>query len=174
MGYDLRSTKTDNTFRFSIWAWRPLLKIAEQHDWQPAGTTLAGDRDWCGTYYSNDGQLVRKVDARNLANALEQSLDDIPDFCTMPKELVYTSTELTQEWAEQEKNRRRWQIPEGQPVKMMYGRDYRPGMEPPDVLIMSELGEVEFSPLDEWSGVENKKYIREFIVFCQLGSFRIY
>ena len=35
--------------------------------------------DWCGDYSSNDGQVVSSEDAAAFADALEQSLDDIPD-----------------------------------------------------------------------------------------------
>ena len=36
--------------------------------------------DWCGTYFSNDGQIVTTEDAAALADALEKALEDIKDF----------------------------------------------------------------------------------------------
>ena len=41
-------------------------------------------RIWDGNYVSNDFQYVRPADAKALAAALNEALDDIPDYCVVP------------------------------------------------------------------------------------------
>ena len=78
------------------------MNLAALYGWEPEGTSIprisddmARDHeiskeevkrhnamvdDWAGEYYGNDGQIVSAKDAASMANALEASLDDIPDF----------------------------------------------------------------------------------------------
>ncbi len=104
MGYDLRNRRGD------YFAWRMsdyprVLDLAEAYGWQPQGTTNslivvdglgvvggASPEDWDGRYTSNDYQIVSETDAANMARALEQALDDIPDTGKTP--VCYTATEL--------------------------------------------------------------------------------
>jgi hypothetical protein len=82
MGIDL-SNKYGDWFRASFGAWGDLLQMANKHGWEPAGTRTPVHWDvdgpkpaeeWCGTYFSNDGQWVTDDDARNIASALRKAL----------------------------------------------------------------------------------------------------
>jgi hypothetical protein len=49
--------------------------------WEPLGTEPPESwewREWSGSYQSNDYQRVTEEDARNLADALERALPDVP------------------------------------------------------------------------------------------------
>ena len=79
----LNSAKGD--FGWDSFSWQKLLRLAEQYGWRPAGTTLPREElkwmpggKWDGRYTSNDGQAVTAADARNLAEALDRALRDIP------------------------------------------------------------------------------------------------
>ena len=110
MGYDLYCEAAtpssvpakDKYFRWNIFGWPPVLSLATMYGWEPEGTSIPrlSDEmarehnlskeevrrhnemvdDWAGEYYGNDGQIVSAQDAANMANAIEASLDDIPDF----------------------------------------------------------------------------------------------
>jgi hypothetical protein len=77
MGMDLENSK--GYFRWNIWYWRDVLDLGLMYGWQPMGTELESEEDWCGTYYTNDGQLVNSDDALALADTLELAVNDIPD-----------------------------------------------------------------------------------------------
>lgn len=101
MGYDLSGE--DRTFRFNAEEWRPLLELACEHGWEPAGTVqnkeldrdrlAAPDRaeeevnlllaqmirEWDGPYTGNLWQTVTAEDASNLADALTLALNHIND-----------------------------------------------------------------------------------------------
>jgi len=81
-------------------AWGHLYDLAIHGGWEPQGTQhfgydevgfpLQGETcspDWCGTYFSNDGQVVTADDARNLADALECALPDVPDHDALEHKL---------------------------------------------------------------------------------------
>jgi hypothetical protein len=83
MGMDLISEGGD--FWFPNHGWRAVLDLAHDYGgWVPAGTQAPQFddeppwHDWSGTYFSNDRQLVTAEDARNLADALERALSDVP------------------------------------------------------------------------------------------------
>jgi hypothetical protein len=68
---------------FDWWFWELLLFMALSYGWQPLGTVLLDPdgeivKDWCGSYFSNDHQVVAVEDATALANALVKAVDDIP------------------------------------------------------------------------------------------------
>lgn len=77
--------KEGSNFEFTMSGWRNILFLGQQYSWHPAGTLepeFGHDRFvpiWDGRYDSTDGQEVTAQDARALADALEKSLDDIPD-----------------------------------------------------------------------------------------------
>ena len=78
MGYDLRSSHGG----FSVhWEnWRPLLALAQQHGWIPAGTlpdspSPVPDRPSnLDSYFGNDYQIVTHADARALGKALHHKI----------------------------------------------------------------------------------------------------
>lgn len=64
-------------FRLAPDAWARLLRLAATYGWTPSGT-LRGAA-WCGHYAPPCGQMIRARDAAELALAIEDLLDDIPD-----------------------------------------------------------------------------------------------
>jgi hypothetical protein len=95
MGMDLISTSDGEGFRFSHYGWESVLALAYDYGgWVPAGTQppqFEGEPPWEGwskTYCSNDRQVVTAEDARNLADALERALPDVPRKKTWPKKVV--------------------------------------------------------------------------------------
>src|SRR5947209_3625904 len=91
MGMSLTGN-TGGYFQFNMFAWGHALRLAEMHGWQPSGTLAPQDeeeeeedeeprsyREWDPeNYITNDGLQVTDDDVRNLADALEAALDDIP------------------------------------------------------------------------------------------------
>lgn len=80
MGMDLEGT--GGYFRWTYSGWSRVLELAVEYGWEPVGTgpprgTLK--RDWLGSYDSNERQLLYARDAKNLADALEKALKDIPE-----------------------------------------------------------------------------------------------
>ena len=89
MGFDLMGKK--GSFSTNRAGWRFFYKLAMENGWEPEGTKPPGTiqminpngdcsypeipDDWCGSYFYNDLQLVTKGDAKNMADALERSLD---------------------------------------------------------------------------------------------------
>lgn len=153
-------------------AWSKALNLAVAYGWTPAGTLTpphwqdpgfmedAGWKvipEWDGGYNTNDGQLVTAEDAKALADALENSLDDIPD-CEMPS--------ILKEVRMGEPNE-----PTGEPVI--------------DHLLLSEFASALPEPLSfiipnvhlhpfEFFGGKNKQCIKQLISLCQKGSFTIW
>ena len=87
MIYELFNPPTMISRKFSRQSWAKALDLAKLNGWQPMGTQPPTSHDfhllnadWDGTYLTNEGQMVTAVDALSLANALQRSLDDIPDF----------------------------------------------------------------------------------------------
>jgi hypothetical protein len=121
MGVDLFSLKNNREAWFNWTAWKFLLDMARKFGWEPMGTVInledplasregegptdlekrrikkevgEQDKDWDGTYFSNDDQIVTDPDAANLLQSLtrainnrdflssinEDSLDVIKDF----------------------------------------------------------------------------------------------
>ena len=58
--------------------WTSALTLGRRYGWEPRGT-LRGPA-WTGSYVVPNGQLGAARDASSLALALEDSLDDLPDF----------------------------------------------------------------------------------------------
>lgn len=83
MGYDLHNKKGDY-FHLDLFGYIGILKTAQQHNWQPEGTTPPRRKYWKDNpdlwdsmnYGSNDNQRVSAADADNLADALQRALDD--------------------------------------------------------------------------------------------------
>jgi hypothetical protein len=88
MIYHLSSQSAIARQKFSKESWIRVLSLGLFYGWQPMGTRVPSMTEvhgfdveyWDGTYLTNDGQIVVTEDALSLGNALEKSLDDIPDF----------------------------------------------------------------------------------------------
>ena len=125
------------SFRFSMGGWRQVLTLAYECGWQPEGTlppTWDPDYDgsgWKGWYFSNSRQHVTGEDAKAIAKALRDALDDIPDHDVMGDRIEVWS-------------------------------DGSSGIKADAV----------FTPLEYFSG-KGKKYVREFITYCEKGTFLI-
>ena len=90
MGYDL-SNVNGKYFRWNMWGWAEVVNLALAYGWQPKGTEISQGRfenyedyenfkeSHGGSYFGNDGQMVAEEDAEAFSDALESSLDDIPD-----------------------------------------------------------------------------------------------
>ena len=166
MGYDLYSRSDDAThFRWNIWGWGPILTLAETYGWEGCGTTIEpiteddmrehdisqeeADKhntavlEWSGTYFGNDGQLVSSEDALAIAVALEQSLDDIPDFdIPAPGQKEDGMVSVTNE------------------ANAKHRASLNAGSRPALTI--------------EFSGKDNKTYIKKFIKFLRKGAFNIH
>jgi hypothetical protein len=142
--------------------WAKALSLAEAHGWQPRATQAPADRDddnskaldqilWDGrNYFSNEAQVVTREDAKQIADALEESLQNIPEEIT--DSLVFEV--LKKAWLENG----------GIELKPMSSR--------------LGLGLLLYVPPDRMSpnvffsaGAKNE--IRELIQLCRAGSFRI-
>jgi hypothetical protein len=117
---------------FNNGTWGHLLKLATMNGWEPAGTRKRS-REWDGNYWTNDGQRVTDDDARNLADALEEALPDVPDHDAL----------------------------EGKKVRIGNTDEYA---------IPADVPTTPF----EWFSGKAKQRLRDFIVFCRKGGFRIW
>ena len=169
MGYDLYTEAEgvdgkDGYFRWNIWGWPPILNLGTMYGWEPAGTTIQPLTpeliqehsiseeearrhnihavEWEGSYHGNDGAIVSAEDASKLADALEASLDDIPDFEIKTPGAQEDGTVRLDNKAHE---KHRQSLRDG--AMAAYAVEY--------------------------SGKENKEYIRKFIKFLRLGAFSI-
>lgn len=157
MSYELVSRSTILCRKFSRQFWAKALELAQCYGWEPLGTQPPSQVDfyqlnteWDGRYFTNDGQTVNAEDARSLAAALEKSLDDIPD--------VNIRMDWTSDiWIYDDLPE--WLSPEEQ---AMIEEELQDGL----------LDIMGVNPLEYFAGDE-KKYLKEFIRFCRLGSFEI-
>ena len=163
MGYDLYSQKEglpegEGYFRWNIWYWPPILSLAHNFGWQPAGTVFypltqadielhelsAEDQahhqeimdEWTGEYDSNSGQIVTTRDALNMAVALERALLEVPD-----EQLLEVDGDPSKEFLEKHRQRMR----EGNRQALLL----------------------------QFSGKSNKDYLKSFIEFLRHGCFQI-
>lgn len=90
MSYFLSNRSTNTLQTISRDTWSRILGLARFYGWQPMGTlppflynlrkTVYGaESAWDGNYLRNEGQIVCAEDALLIVQALEHSLDDIPD-----------------------------------------------------------------------------------------------
>lgn len=157
MTYELLSQSTKTCRKFSRQFWAKALELASLYGWQPMGTHPTPrydfhklNADWDGTYFTNDGQIVKAEDALSLAAALERSLDDIPDFKI---EVDWNS----KSWLEDDLPE--WMSPEEREL-------IEEGLQAGLLDIMGT------HPFEFFAGDE-KHHLVQLIRFCRLGSFEI-
>ena len=159
MGMDLNGA--GGVQRFSNTSWCKMLELAYGYGWKLAGTEpgqwvdpstgelieqLSPDPDeWDGGYFTNEFQWVTDEDAAHIADALEQALDDIPDFDTDEKWVEYGPTNL----------------PTSQVERSLVEQGF--AVSGPNESL---------SPLEFFSG-ERKQQVRDFITYCRAGAFFI-
>ncbi len=156
--------------------WRALLAIAEQHDWQAAGTTLPDTAEWDRNYCTKDGQIISVADADALADALMTTLDDLPDVQTMPTLVVVVSDINAPEVYDEARYRTHPVFenrPLSQPLIIRQVGHYNPAQEIPDVLVCRQQADYQPSPVDVWSGESAKNILRQFIAFARGGWIKI-
>ena len=151
--------------RFDRTSWCKILELAYSYSWRPQGTEpgqwydengelckqISPDPDtWdSNNYFSNDYQWVTETDAANIADALQQALDDIPDFDTSRK------------WVQPEPDDLLWDLAESPAERAKLEQGF-----------FVDLDADSLSPVDYFSG-EVKQIVRDFIRFCQAGAFCI-
>ena len=157
MSYELVSQPTILCRTFSRQFWAKALELAQVYGWKPLGTRPPSHIDfydllveWDGRYLTNDGQTVKAEDARWLAAALEQALNDIPDE-SIPTDWnsIFQSEDDLPEWLSPEE-------------RAFIEEELQDGL-------LDILGT---NPLEYFAGRE-KQHLKEFIRFCRLGSFEI-
>ena len=158
MSYELFNPSTAISRKFSRQSWAKALELARMYGWQPMGTHPPSfhnfhllNADWHGAYLTNDSQTVKAEDALALADALQKSLDDIPDFniSEMDWNPRFWMEDDLPEWLSPEE---REIVEEGLEVELL------------DIM--------ETHPYEYFAGDE-KRRLAEFIRFCRLGSFMI-
>ena len=157
MTYELFNPSTAICRKFSRQFWAKALQLAGLYGWQPMGTHPTPNHnfcqlnaDWNGSYFTNDGQIVRAEDALSLAAALERSLDDISDV------------NIEMDWNSQfllEDNLPEWLSPEEKEL-------VQEGME-------EEMLDIMGIDPHEFFGGDDKQILTSLIRFCRLGSFMI-
>ena len=156
MSYELVSHSTILCRTFSRQFWAKALELAQIYGWEPVGTRPPPridfyqlNAEWDGRYYTNDGQSVKAEDAYALAAALQRSLNDIPD----------TDAEVDWNAGLWEDDLPEWLSPE---ERAFIEEELQDGL----------LDVMNIHPLQYFAGDE-KKYLKDFIRFCRLGSFEI-
>src|SRR5215204_5808731 len=151
--------------RFSSTSWWKIFELAYDYGWKPQGTEPAqwydanGELDkqmsfdpdtWnSNNYFTNDFQVVTETDAANIADALQQALDDIPD------------SDTTREWVQPGPDDPVMAFAESPAERASLEQGY-----------FVDLPADSLSPVDYFSG-KGKQRVRDFIRFCQAGAFCI-
>ena len=130
----------------SVFEWGQLLRLAQSYGWVPAGTVLdEPDVSWNGGYQTNDRQRVTVDDARNLADALSQALQDLPE----------------------DDKRRSVAVPIESP-RAFHNLPDNPII---DGIALEDIERL--TPLDWFGGDEGRKSVQKYIDFCRAGEFVI-
>ena len=178
MGMDLYGT--GGYFRFNNAGWRQVLTLAQASGWEPRGTEVPNREDfdaswWDGAYLVNSGQRVTDEDAKAIAEALKEALDDVPNHDAIPdiplvppdggdfqgaRRLKLNAPKAVAEELSDTLNRAA-----GQDTGMKYS--IVPSDEPDDDAIPH------LTPHEYFSG-PRKEYVRKFIAYCEKGGFRIW
>jgi len=89
MGVDL--VRSGRVFHLNWTGWNFYLELAFEQEWRPAGTVppdIDNSVECRGGYYSNDGSKVTAEDAIGIAEALEKSLEDVPNRDAMAGKVI--------------------------------------------------------------------------------------
>lgn len=96
MGYDLTNNRGED-FRFSIYGWSQIQRLAIKYGWEPLGTEPPehykeeDKKEWSGNYNTNDWQYVTKEDSKNMAKALTFAYYDLPKMEIEPDPVIFFS-----------------------------------------------------------------------------------
>ena len=150
MGMDLRS-ESGQEFHFNICGWRNVLKMALDTGWEPAGTSIGPETEWCGTYFTNEGQLVTADDAKSIAVALTKAVSFVPDI---------------------EQEQRHKNIISLGPGESMDDAVNEIVSQMSQMSQMSHMNDDE-DPYARFSGLAGKQRLKDFIRFCESGGFVI-
>lgn len=187
MGYDLTSKESGDYFRFNIHGWGPVLSLARKYGWQPMGTIHESSKDWEGSYFGNDCQVVVAEDAANIAIALQNAMPYLKVVELTP--FIITYSDKIPEKRDFSGLRKHNEIPEDlkdeDVIVQLYGHEdgqWYPGKEgvptphilcvPPDAMLLYKQAERD-NPETYWSGIDGRDYIYKFIEFCNKGAFEI-
>ena len=164
MGMDLSGA--GGRFRFTGEQWIAVLRLGCQYGWEAAGTEAPELPDengemvvcdgWEGSYGFNDFQTVTADDAKNLADAIERALPDVPDKAPTHKFETLRHSD-------------------GTPMMMplIYVRRDKVEVIKAGGVPMRALKNGEsLSHYEHFAGC-GKDLLREFITFCRAGAFRI-
>ena len=154
MSLELFNIHTSLSRKFSQEFVGQALELARRHGWRPRGTrppesfnAYALQADWFGWYLTNDGQMVTAADAQALADALECSLQDIPD------------EDVKMDWSPQlwVDDLPEWLAPHEREL-------VEDGLQQHALVVMEQ------NPYEFFAGAE-KQYLMRFMRFCRMGSF---
>jgi len=141
---------------FNHTSWRLLLDLAYDYGWRPTGTVPPNRKrpdEYRGYYDSNEGWKVTYEDAIGIAEALEKSLEDLPNRNVMPT----TDKQVIG-------------IPKTNEIPLIM----------PDLKLIKDLPKELQIDIDtsvtarEYFSGERKKRVLEFIAFCRKGSFYLW
>jgi len=143
MGMALGRSRCDY-FDVPYAAWNDILELAERYGWRPTRTgpprrMKAGE--WCGSYYSSDGQRFYSRDAAALADALTRFLAGEPPVSETPA-------------ANPDRDRLRGLV-SGMSRQLGVAPNVTGGV-PAASWLSSKVG---------------RQYLRDFVEFCRRGSF---
>ena len=160
MGMNLHN-QSGEYHHFSMVVWPKLLELAESYGWEPLGTAKNPNHDefyssktWNGNYHANMGQVVLPEDALALADALEKTLDDIPD-----------DLEVSNLFIELEKVN----------LEDINSPDLKKSLTA--FSIFGQCNALVINPHltpFEMFGGPNKVIVRDFVAFCRKGGFEIW
>ncbi len=184
MGYDLINRQGE-PFRFNIWVYPNVLKLAYAYGWEPKGTKAPrgykpkDGKPWDNDYFDTGGARVTQGDALGMGNALLKALTDIPKIeLGIPEGMIVTMSNkegllhlgFTEEQAERYSYR-------GDIIGVDPIRDQERFKE--EVIdramtptIAVEPGEVN-KLLRYFSNEDCKKVLVGFILYCSRGGFTI-
>lgn len=170
MGMDLYRIVDRAYFRWSGDCWEALLDLATKYGWNPAGTVPsddtraeAGDEfcdKWDGSYTKNEYQIIISSDAKNMADALELALPDIPnEDAVQDKKLVKARYGGSMGEFIEQLEQLKGKLPDGETINVN-GLGFTP-----------EVWET-LNCFEKLAGIQSK--IKDFIDYLRISGCRIY